>query len=219
MFFWLMCIAGLMAAYLFGSIPTAFLTGRMLKGIDIREHGSKSVGATNALRTLGKGPGLFVLLVDILKGTTAIAFVRWLFSLPYTTSFEISSTDLDTKLPWVLSVAGVAALLGHSRSVWLKFAGGKSAATGLGVLIAISWPVALGAAVAFGIFLALFRIASLSSMLAALTATALVIGLNHPLPYQLLVISGSIYVIARHRANIYRLLSGTEPRLGQSKPD
>jgi glycerol-3-phosphate acyltransferase PlsY len=106
-------------------------------------------------------------------------------------------------------------LLGHGRSVWLNFTGGKSAATGLGVLLAMSWPVGLGAAMVFGVALAISRIVSLSSMLAALTAIALICGLEQPLPYRLLVIAGGIYVIVRHRANIRRLLAGTEPRLGK----
>jgi glycerol-3-phosphate acyltransferase PlsY len=83
----------------------------------------------------------------------------------------------------------------------------------------MSWPVGLGTATVFGVALSVFRIVSLSSMLAALTAIALICGLEQPLPYRLLVIAGSIYVIARHRANIRRLLAGTEPRLGQSGPE
>jgi glycerol-3-phosphate acyltransferase PlsY len=113
-------------------------------------------------------------------------------------------------------LAGLAALLGHSRSIWLNFTGGKSAATGLGVLLALSWPVGLGAATAFGVGLAVFRIVSLSSMLAALAAIALICGLPQPLPYRPLVIAGGAYVIVRHRANIQRLLAGTEPRLGRT---
>jgi glycerol-3-phosphate acyltransferase PlsY len=100
----------------------------------------------------------------------------------------------------------------------LNFTGGKSVATGLGVLLAMSWPVGLGAAAAFGVVLAIFRIVSLSSIVAALTAIALVCGLEQPLPYRLLVIAGGIYVIVRHRANVQRLLAGTEPRLGQVSP-
>jgi glycerol-3-phosphate acyltransferase PlsY len=83
----------------------------------------------------------------------------------------------------------------------------------------MSWPVGLGAAAVFGVVLAIFRIVSLGSMLAALTAIALVWALEQPLPYRLLVMAGGIYVIARHRANIQRLLTGTEPRLGQSSPE
>jgi glycerol-3-phosphate acyltransferase PlsY len=162
-----------------------------------------------------------VLLVDVLKGAAAIVFVRWFYpwlhALPSVT--PPTGPDLQTLLPWAVGLAGLAVLLGHSRSIWLNFTGGKSAATGLGVLLAMSWPVGLGAATVFGVALAAFRIVSLGSMLAALTAIALVCGLEQPLPYRLLVIAGGIYVIVRHRANIERLLAGIEPRVGQSSPE
>ncbi|MDI3559041.1 glycerol-3-phosphate 1-O-acyltransferase PlsY [Bradyrhizobium sp. Arg816] len=221
MVFWTASAVGLVVAYLFGSIPTGYLAGKLLSGIDIREHGSKSTGATNVLRTLGKWPALMVLIADVLKGVAAIlvarSFCPWL-------STELSPTpppalDLQVWVPWAVGLAGIGALLGHSRSIWLNFTGGKSAATGLGVLLAMSWPVGLGAATAFGIVLAMTRIVSLGSILAALTAIALVCGFEHPLPYRLLVIGGGIYVIVRHRANIQRLLAGTEPRLGRTGPD
>jgi len=220
MIFWMASPVGLAIAYLFGSTPTGYLAGKLLKGIDIREHGSKSTGATNVWRTVGKWPALVVLLVDVLKGVGAIVFARWLYpwlsALPSVT--PPTAFDLQTWVPWAACFAGLAALLGHSRSIWLNFTGGKSAATGLGVLLAISWPVGLGAAVIFGIVLAVLRFVSLSSMLAALAAIALICGLEQPLPYRLLVIAGGIYVIVRHRANIQRLLAGTEPRLGKSSP-
>jgi glycerol-3-phosphate acyltransferase PlsY len=216
MVFWIASVVGLAIAYLFGSTPTGYLAGKLLKGIDIREHGSRSIGATNVLRTLGKWPALVVLVVDVLKGMAAIVFIRWLYTLPSVT--PPPSLDLQSWVPWAVGVAGLAALLGHGRSIWLNFTGGKSAATGLGVLLAMSWPVGLGAATVFGLVLAISRIVSLSSMLAALSAVALVCGLEQPLPYRLLVIAGSIYVIARHRANIQRLLARTEPRLGQTSP-
>ena len=220
MVFWIASVIALAIAYLFGSAPTGYLAGKLLKGIDIREHGSRSTGATNVLRTLGKWPALLVLLVDVLKGVGAIAFAGWFYTWLYTLPFVEPPTalDLQTWLPWAVGLAGLAALLGHSRSIWLNFAGGKSAATGLGVLLAMSWPVGLGAAAAFGVALAVFRIVSLGSMLAALTAITLICGLEQPLPYRLLVIAGSLYVILRHRANIQRLLAGTEPRLGRSSP-
>lgn len=217
MVFWIASAAGLVIAYLFGSMPTGYLAGKLLKGIDIRDHGSRSTGATNVLRTLGKWPALVVLVVDVLKGAGAIVFARWFFPWVHTLPSGMTPTalDLQTWLPWAACLAGLAALLGHSRSIFLKFSGGKSAATGLGVLLAISWPTGLGAAAVFGILLAVFRIVSLSSMLAALTAIALICSLEQPLPHRMLVVAGSIYVIVRHRGNVERLLAGTEPRLGQ----
>src|SRR4029077_17848811 len=196
--------------------PTGYLAGKLLKGIDIRELGSKSIGATNVLRTVGKWPALVGILVDVLKGAGSIVFARWFYRWLYALPSVTTALDLQTWVPWAVCLSGLAVLLGHSRSIWLNFTGGKSAATGLGVLLAMSWPVGLGAATVFGVVLAIFRIVSLGSMLAALTAVALICALEQPLPYRLLVIAGGIYVIVRHRANVQRLLAGTEPRLGQS---
>lgn len=161
------------------------------------------------LRTLGKGPAFAVLVVDVLKGVAAILLARWLF--PWLQAPA-------AWLPWAVCLCGLAALLGHSRSIWLGFTGGKSAATGLGVLLALSWPVGVGAAVVFVAMLALVRIVSLASMLAALTAIALAHVLPEPVAFRLLVIAGGLYVIALHRANIARLLAGTEPKVGRSSP-
>ncbi|MGW1419215.1 glycerol-3-phosphate 1-O-acyltransferase PlsY [Bradyrhizobium manausense] len=221
MAFWIAGAVGSVIAYLLGSIPTGYLAGKLLRGIDIREHGSRSTGATNVLRTLGRWPALAVLVIDVLKGVAAILVARWFW--PWLTA-KLASTpptaaDLQLWVPWAVCLAGIAALLGHGRSIWLNFTGGKSAATGLGVALAMSWPVGLGTAVVFGLVLAISRIVSLSSMLAAVAAIILVCGLPHPLPYRLLVIAGGLYVIIRHRANIQRLLAGSEPRLGQSSPD
>lgn len=220
MLFWMASAVGLAIAYLLGSTPSGYLAGRLLKGVDIREHGSRSVGATNVLRTLGPWPALAVLLVDVLKGAGAIVFARWLCS--WLSSWPPVAPppgfDLQTWTPWAVCLAGLAVLLGHARSIWLNFAGGKSVAAGLGVLLAMSWPVGLGALAVFAIALAISRIVSVGSILAALTAIGLICGLEHPTPYRLMVIAGGAYVIVRHRANIRRLLVGTEPRLGQSGP-
>jgi glycerol-3-phosphate acyltransferase PlsY len=215
--FWIATMAGWAGAYLFGSIPTAYLAGRIY-GLDIREHGSRSVGATNALRVLGKGPALVVLLVDVLKGVAAIVLARWLCSLLFADAIVTPPPALDQHAwtPWAVGAAGLAALLGHSRSIWLGCSGGKSVATGLGVVLAISWPVAMGALAVFGVVMAVVRIVSLGSILAALTAILLICSLEQPMPYRLLVVAGGVYIVLRHRANIRRLLAGTEPRLGQS---
>jgi glycerol-3-phosphate acyltransferase PlsY len=132
MVFWIASLIGLAIAYLFGSTPTGYLAGKLLKGIDIREHGSKSTGATNVLRTVGKWPALVVDVVDVLKGVGAIVFARWFYAWLYTLPSVTPPTalDLQTRIPWAVCLAGLTALLGHGRSIWLNFTGGKSAATG-----------------------------------------------------------------------------------------
>jgi glycerol-3-phosphate acyltransferase PlsY len=217
MVFWIAGAVAVAVAYLLGATPTGYLAGKLLKGIDIREHGSRSVGATNVLRTVGRWPALAVLLVDVSKGAAAIVFARWVcpwaYDLPWTT--PPMALDPQTWTPWVVGLAGLAVLLGHARSIWLNFTGGKSVAAGLGVLLAMSWPVGLGGLAVFGLVVAVFRIVSLGSLLAAVAAIVLICSLPEPLPYRLLVIAGGLYVILRHRANIRRLLAGTEPRLGR----
>lgn len=204
-------------SYLCGSIPTGYWLGKLLKGIDIREHGSKSIGATNVLRTLGKLPALTVMLIDLLKGFAAVAFTRWLYSLPAVVATKPASIDLETWLPWAITVAALIAILGHSRSIWIQFAGGKSAATGLGVLLAMSWPVGLGVAISFGVVLAVSRIVSLSSISAAMAAVALMVIFDQKAAFLLMAVIGAAFVIIRHKANIRRLIAGTEPRIGQSQ--
>jgi glycerol-3-phosphate acyltransferase PlsY len=202
----------LIAAYFLGSIPTGYLAGRLLKGIDIREQGSKSIGATNVLRTLGKGPALLVLLVDALKGVGAIALVKGFYAIASTPSLP------STWQPWLVALAAFAAILGHSKSIWINFAGGKSVATSLGILLAMSWPVGLGTLGVFAVVLAVSRIVSLGSIVGAIAVSFLMIFFGQPLAYQLLAGTGGLYVIWRHRSNIQRILAGTEPQLGQSLP-
>lgn len=139
MIFWIACLGGLVVAYFLGAIPTGYLAGHLLKGVDLREHGSASTGATNVLRTLGKRAFWAVLFIDVLKGVAAITFALWYYPWLSTLSFIGAPSVLDASMwsPWGVCFAGLAALLGHSRSIWLNFKGGKSVATGLGVLIAM----------------------------------------------------------------------------------
>jgi glycerol-3-phosphate acyltransferase PlsY len=213
---WLsLCTAILLVAYLLGSIPTGYTAARILKGIDIREHGSGSTGATNVLRTLGKGPGLLVLIVDMLKGVLAIALVYQVFIWFASHNIIPNTINANLWLDSMVTLAGLAAVIGHSKSIWLGFSGGKSVATSLGVLLAMSWQVALSTVGVFGCVLALSRIVSLSSIAGAIAVPLLMLLFGQPLPYILFGIAGGLYVIWRHRSNIQRLLTRTEPRLGQ----
>ena len=198
----------LILAYLLGSLPTGFAIAKLVQGIDIREHGSGNTGATNVFRVVGKQAGITVLIIDLIKGLSAVLIARFVMA-----QFVDDSLSLST---WVQTFAGLLAILGHSRSVWLNFTGGKSAATGLGVILALAWPVGLGTAAVFGLVFGLSRMVSLGSIAAATAAPALMFFTQQPLPFVLLVLLGGIYVIVRHRSNISRLLAGTEPKLGNS---
>lgn len=201
-------LLGLIAAYLLGSIPTGFLLAKALKGIDIREHGSGNTGATNVFRVIGKGAGMTALGIDLTKGALSVRGMMALVSaLP---SESVPANDGWTH--WVYILAGLLAVLGHSKSVWLGFTGGKSAASGLGVLLALSWAAGLGVAAVFGLALAISRTVSVGSIAAALSVPIFMAVLRQPLPYVLLASAGSLYVIFRHRSNISRLFSGTEPK-------
>jgi glycerol-3-phosphate acyltransferase PlsY len=201
-----------LAGYLLGSIPSGYLAGRWLKGIDIRQRGSGSTGATNVLREVGRGAALAVLLVDVLKGTAAVLLARAALQP------GLAATD-----GWVVA-AGLAALAGHIWPVWLGWRGGKAVATALGLLLGLSWPVGLACLGVFLTVLAASRIVSLSSVAAAVALPLLMLawfqsqGMGVRWPYLLLALLTAVLVIWRHRSNLARLLAGTEPRLGQARP-
>ena len=206
----LLPLAVLLAGYLLGSIPAGWLVGRWLAGIDLRQEGSGSTGATNVLRVVGKGPALGVFLFDVLKGTAAVLLAQTLLE---PLAWDPGGTDV-----WVVA-AGLAALAGHIWPVWLGGKGGKAVATGLGMLLGLAWPVGLAC---FGLFLTcltLSRIVSLSSVVAALGLPLLMLGWFgsgglRP-AYLALAVLTTVLVLWRHRANLARLLEGTEPRLGE----
>ncbi|WP_310417162.1 glycerol-3-phosphate 1-O-acyltransferase PlsY [Chamaesiphon sp. OTE_8_metabat_110] len=196
-------------AYFLGSFPTGYLAGKLLQGIDIREHGSGSTGATNVLRTLGKVPGSIVLLIDAIKGALAVTIVNVIFTY-----------NLVPALPtewqaYLVPLAATGAILGHSKSIWLNFGGGKSVATGVGVLLAMSWQVGASTILVFGISIAISRIVSMSSIAGAISVTIWMLLFARPLPSVVFAIVGGIYVIWRHSTNIQRIIAGTEPKLGQ----
>jgi acyl phosphate:glycerol-3-phosphate acyltransferase len=213
---WLsLCGVVLLVAYLLGSIPTGYITVKLLKGIDIRELGSGSTGATNVLRALGKGPGALVLLVDSLKGVLAILLVYSLFQLDMSQSIIPTTVNVQTWQPWMVILAGLGAILGHSKSIFLGFSGGKSVATSLGILLAMNWQIGLATLGVFAIVVGISRIVSLSSISGAIAVPIFMTLLHQPLAYILFGVAGGLYVIARHKSNIERILAGTEPKLGQ----
>ena len=201
----------LLAAYLLGSIPNGYLAARWLKGIDIRNCGSGSTGATNVLREVGKGAALAVFVLDVVKGTAAVLLAKAL----------LQPLGFSPASDWWVVAAGLAALAGHSWPVWLGWRGGKAVASGLGMLLGLAWPVGLAC---FGVFLAvlsLSRIVSLSSISAAVSLPLLMLGSFSSSglrpAYLAVAIVAAALVILRHKANIQRLLAGNEPRLGQKR--
>ena len=190
---------GALIAYLLGSIPFGYLIVRWQKRIDVRSTGSGSIGATNVMRNLGVSGFAATFLLDFCKGIAAV----WL------------AGRITAKDPHWLAAAAVAAIVGHCFPVWLKFRGGKGVATGLGSFIALA-PIPLGLAlVIFGLVVSIWRYISLGSIVATAAFPFLVYWLNQPpLPFMLGAASGAAVIIARHRANIRRLLNGTENRLG-----
>ncbi|MBE9146270.1 glycerol-3-phosphate 1-O-acyltransferase PlsY [Planktothrix mougeotii] len=215
---WLLINTGLLVtAYFLGSMPTGYAIGRWFYGVDILAEGSGSTGATNILRTLGKFPALLVLLIDILKGTSAVVLVFWVYSLSLTS--ELAQTagiqNLDQLQYWIAILAGLIVIIGHTKSIWIGWRGGKSVASSLGILFALDWKLALATLGIFALVLAISRIVSLSSIAGAIGIGILMIITGEPLPYQIFAIAGGIYVIWRHRSNIDRILKGTEPKVGE----
>lgn len=198
----------IITAYLLGSIPTGYIAARYLTGIDIREHGSGSTGTTNVLRTVGKTAAIAVLAIDLLKGSLAIALVNLVYAY--------SDILPDSWHFWLITAAALSAIVGHSKSVWLNFTGGKSVATTLGILFVMNPLVALGTLASFGIILSFSRIVSLSSICGAIAVNILMVALNQPLPYSIFAAVAGAYVILRHKSNIQRLLAGNEPKIGQA---
>ncbi len=212
-------------AYLLGSIPTGYIAGR-IAGIDIRDHGSGSTGATNVWRCISKGAGISVFAIDLLKGTLAVWLMR--HSGDINTLIQPSlSNNAQTELPsplfglaqeWFVVAAAMLVLIGHSRSCWIGFKGGKSVATGLGVLVGINWIVALGAFSFWLATMAIWRTVSISSIIAAIAVPILMVITRAPLEYLLLTCVGGLFVIWRHRSNIERILAGTEPSISSNRP-
>lgn len=223
----------ILAAYLLGAIPFAYLAGRLLKGIDIRQHGSGNVGATNVFRVLGKGPGAVVLLLDVAKGWLAAAWLPRLGAGSAAAAFVSSSVSDHAWWPCAL---GLAAVLGHSYTVFLGFKGGKGVASSAGVFLGLA-PLATGTVLGlFALVLLGTRMVSAGSLAAAavLPVAVALYGEWRPVaaranlsdvfkhgwslqarPVFWLALALSVLVWVRHIPNIRRILAGTENRFGK----
>jgi glycerol-3-phosphate acyltransferase PlsY len=191
-----------LVAYLLGSIPTGFLVAKA-RGVDIRTVGSGNIGATNAFRVLGKGLGIFVLLMDALKGYVAVQVG----------ALVVSELLPGVPLEYLRITAGIAAILGHNFTCWLHFKGGKGIATSAGVLIAL---VPLALAIILTIFIILFlvtRYVSVGSIAAAFALPFATWFTQHDIGLTVVMAAIGALAILKHRKNIQRLLNGTENRI------
>ncbi|MGD1154471.1 MAG: glycerol-3-phosphate 1-O-acyltransferase PlsY [Terriglobia bacterium] len=187
-------------AYFLGSIPFGYLIVRWQKGIDVRTTGSGSIGATNVMRNLGIIGFIATFILDLGKGIVAV----------------LLASRMTSAEPRWIAASAVAAILGHCFPVWLKFRGGKGVATGVGVFIALAPLQVALVLVIFAIVVAIWRYISLGSIIATAAFPVLVHFLKHaPLPIVLGAAGGALIIIAQHHANIRRLLSGTENKVGK----
>jgi glycerol-3-phosphate acyltransferase PlsY len=194
-----------LGGYLLGSIPFGLLITRAAGAGDIRSIGSGNIGATNVLRTGRKGLALATLLCDAGKGAAAVLVARALFG-----------SDIGAQ-SFVGELAGGAAFLGHCFPVWLGFKGGKGVATFFGVLFAAAWPVALACAVTWLAVAFVSKFSSLGALAAAALAPVYAFVFHQGTAAIGLCLAMALVIYARHKANIGRLLAGTEPRIGQGK--
>ena len=195
-------------SYLLGSIPTGYLLVRLFRNQDIRSVGSGNIGATNVLRSGGKGLGAATFLLDVLKGATAVLLAAWIG--PQFATAGIPARDLE-------ALAAVVAVLGHMFPVWLHFRGGKGVATGFGVFLVAAPLAALAAISVFFIVLLLSRYVSLASILGAASFPVFAWFLVHgdkPAFFIAAQVIVALLIILKHHANIRRLVTGTENRFG-----
>lgn len=196
-----MTLLAVVLSYLLGSVPAAAWVARM-RGVDIRKVGSGNSGATNVLRSLGKGPALAVAIFDILKGVLAVLLGRL----------------LGLEEPWA-ALCGVLAVIGHNFSPFLGFRGGKGVATSFGVIAILDPVIGLTAFVLAIFCMWLTRFVSAGSIMGAASVTALALVLPRPLWAQAAIVFLALLLIWQHRENVKKLQSGTERRLGEKTKD
>jgi glycerol-3-phosphate acyltransferase PlsY len=188
----------LFACYLIGSVPFGWIVGKVTRGVDIRQFGSGNIGFTNALRTLGWGPAVTVLIADIAKGVAAVLLTR-------------AVMHAET---WAV-LGGLCSVVGHNWSAFLKFSGGRGVATSLGVIIGLAPLVALCAFPVWLIVLAASRYVSLASIVAAVSVPIWMFVFDHTTTLKVISLLLCVFVVVRHVPNIKRLLTGMEHKWGQ----
>lgn len=193
-------------SYLIGSIPTGYIFGKLVKKIDIREYGSGNVGATNVFRTIGKGYGITVLVIDFLKGFLAVILLAH-FIARYAPEIDLLS------LYRISIMIGALSISGHIWTCFLSFKGGKGVATTAGVLLALAWPVLLLALLIWVIIFAKWRYVSLASIVSASLLPVFSIVFGKDILFIIFSSAISITGVYKHKSNIKRLLSGDEKKL------
>ena len=199
----------IIVAYILGSVPNALWIGKVFKGIDIREHGSKNTGSTNAARVLGAKLGILTLILDISKGAIPVALSLFMKADLLENITGISNLDFI--------MIGIFAIVGHSFSIFMKFKGGKAVATTVGVFTVLVPKALLLAAVVFFVIFALTRYVSVSSITAAISLPIFIFFLYGNIPYTVFGGIITILIIVKHKSNIQRLLNGTESRFTINK--
>lgn len=199
-------VYAILTGYLFGSIPTAYWLGRLVYRLDIFKHGSKNMGATNVFRVLGKKPGIFTLVIDIIKGMLPVLIIRQMMPHNLMAAFA----------------AAAAAMLGHTFSFWVRFRGGKGVATGLGVFFALASKASFCSLLLFLGTFGISGMVSLGSILAAAALPFFIYGFGELGPEYnsyLTMFSAVVaaFVIYKHKINIIRIIRGEESRLGRNK--
>ena len=209
----LLTAVALLVSYFIGSLPTAYIFGKALKGIDIRKVGSGNVGATNVLRALGKWPAVVVLLLDILKGFAVVVFWGNFFL-----DKPVLLPDQNLRI-----LMGLACICGHNWPVFLQFKGGKGIATTFGALLGISLNIA-GLNLVIGLIILIwfivffaFRMVSLASICCAIALPVFSLWFKLPEMFIYLSLLLCVFVIIRHQANLARIFHGQEPRLNFKK--
>lgn len=197
----------LIAAYILGALPIGYWVVKYTKGVDLLSVGSGSTGTTNVLRTAGKGAAALVFALDVLKGFIPAWFAAYCAKnnlLP----------EIGNSL-WIVCAVSVICIVAHSKSIFLKFKGGKGAATAFGTCLAMSWA---GALTSFALFIFLvyaFKFVSLASLVAVGSSAIVMWLFSHEPSYTAFCAFAGLFIVYSHRANIKRLIAGTEPKIGQ----